>query len=123
MERTLRFEGEDYRTVPGMDKTQKLSDFVTTASLSQGLALQLQLLSAVPQCCPLLSLRQHFPIPQSLKQLLGTVFRDFAGLTGLASLLWDNSWRQNILRTLQSDSFPPFGSNWCYFSEKVVEMS
>lgn len=81
----IRFGGEGYRTIPGMVKIQKFSDIVNTTSLGQGLALQLQLLSSVPLCFPLLSRRQHFPIPQPLKQLLGTVFRGFAGQTMLAS--------------------------------------
>lgn len=68
-----------------MDKIQKFRDIVNTVSRGQGLALQSQLLSPVPQGFPLLSPRQHFPIPQPLKQLLGTVFRDFAGQTMLAS--------------------------------------
>lgn len=68
-----------------MNKIQTSRDIVNTASLGQGLALQSQLLSSVPQRFPLLSPRQHFPIPQPLKQLLGTVFRDFAGQTMLAS--------------------------------------
>lgn len=67
-----------------MDKIQKFSDIVNT-SLGQGLALQLQLLASIPQSYPSLSLRQHFPVSQPLKQLLGTVFRDFAGQTMLAS--------------------------------------
>lgn len=70
---SVRFGGEDYRTVSGMGDIQQFSDVVNSTSLGQGLALRLQLLPSVP---PLLSQRQHFPIPQPLKQLLGTVFRN-----------------------------------------------
>lgn len=68
-----------------MDKIEKFSDIANTTSLGHGLAPRLQLLCFVPQCFLLLSLRQHFPIPQPLKQLLEAVFRDFAGQTMLAS--------------------------------------
>lgn len=91
----IRFRGEDYRTISGMDEIQQFNDVVNSTSLGQDLALRLQLLPSVPQCFPLLSQRQHFPIPQlPLKQLLGTVFRNYAGL-----LLWNNSWKQNICCT------------------------
>lgn len=81
--KTVRFGGKGYRAVPGIDKTQEFSDIVITTAFGQGLALQLQLLSSIPQCFPLLSLRQHFPSLGSscLEQFLGT----FAGQTTLAS--------------------------------------